>query len=131
MTVRRPVERYGAPRPWVRSATILTVVLLAVAGGAWLLWAALYHARPDVAARPTSFQVVAARTVTVTIQVERRPGLAVSCLLQAQASDHGVVGEVVVRVPSGPRRRLTLTRDIPTERLATAVVLDRCTAQTR
>jgi hypothetical protein len=125
----RPVERYGAPRPWVRPLLVGVTVLLAAAGAAWVLWAGLYHAQPDVAARLRGFEVLSDRTVSATIDVERSPGTAAVCLLEAQASDHFVVGERQVRIPAGPEDTLSRTYRIRTERQATNAVLDGCTAQ--
>jgi hypothetical protein len=124
----RPVERYGAPRPWARPVTIAVVALLVLVGGGWLAWAALFHAQPDVSARLRAFEVLGDRVVSATIDVEREPGLAAVCLLEAQASDHFVVGERRIRIPPGPEEALTLTYRIETERPATNAVLDGCTA---
>ncbi len=129
MSTTRPVERYGAPRPWARPLAIGVTVLLALAGVGWLLWAGLYHSQPDVSARLRAFSVLDDRTVSATIDVEREPGLAATCLLEAQAADHFVVGERQVNIPAGPREALTLTYRIQTERPATNAVLDGCSPQ--
>jgi Domain of unknown function (DUF4307) len=129
VTTTRPVERYGAPRPWARPLAIGVAVLLALAGGGWLLWAGLYHSQPDVAGRLRAFRVLDERTVSATIDVEREPGVAATCLLEAQAADHFVVGERQVNIPAGPREALTLTYRIQTERPATNAVLDGCSPQ--
>ncbi|MDQ4085257.1 MAG: DUF4307 domain-containing protein [Actinomycetota bacterium] len=122
----RPADRYGAPRPWARPLAVGVTVLLAVLGGGWLLWAALYHATPPVSAQMRAYRVLGDGAVSATIDVEREPGLAVTCLLEAQASDHFVVGERQVRIPAGPVRALTRTYRIETERPATNAVLDGC-----
>lgn len=129
MTSARLVERYGAPRPWVRPLAVgLTALLVLVAGG-WLLWAALYHSSPAVSARLRAFEVLGDGVVSATIDVEREPGVAAVCLLEAQASDHFVVGERQVRIPPGPQEALTRTYRIETERPATNAVLDGCRPQ--
>jgi len=124
--VRRPVERYGAPRPWARPLTIVVAALLAVVGLVWLLWAGLYHATPPVSAQLRSFHVQSDDAVTASIDLRREPGMAVVCVLEAQAADHFVVGERQVRVPAGPQQALTRTYRIETERPATNAVLDSC-----
>lgn len=129
MSTTRTVERYGAPRPWARPLAIGVTVLLALAGAGWLLWAGLYHSQPDVSARLRAFSVLDDRTVSATIDVEREPGLATTCLLEAQAADHFVVGERQVNIPAGPQEALTLTYRIQTERPATNAVLDGCSPQ--
>jgi hypothetical protein len=129
VSTTRPVERYGAPRPWARPLAIGFTVLLALAGISWLLWAGLYHSQPAVSAQLRAFSVLDERTVSATIDVEREPGVAATCLLEAQAADHFVVGERQVNIPAGPREALTLTYRIQTERPATNAVLDGCSPQ--
>jgi hypothetical protein len=122
----RPVDRYGAPRPWARPLAVGVTLLLALVGGGWLLWAALYHATPPVSAQMRAYDVLGDGAVAATIDVEREPGVAVVCLLEAQAADHFVVGERQVRIPAGPQQALTRTYRIETERPATNAVLDVC-----
>lgn len=122
----RPVERYGAPRPWTRLVAVAVAAVLALAGGGWLLWAALYHSRPSVAAQLRGFEVVGPGVVAATIDVEREPGVGAACLLEAQAADHFVVGERNVRIPPGPESSLRVTYRIETERPATNAVLQGC-----
>jgi Domain of unknown function (DUF4307) len=121
-----PADRYGAPRRWTRPVVVGLTVLVAGAALTWVVWAGLHHSRPDVAARLRTFDVVDERAVTATIDVERRPGAAAVCLLEAQAADHLVVGERQVRIPPGPQESLSRTYRIRTERLATNAVLDGC-----
>jgi Domain of unknown function (DUF4307) len=124
--VERPVERYGAPRPWSRPLAVTLTATLALVGLGWLLWAGLYHAQPAVSERLRTFQVVGPGAVSATIDIEREPGVAVECLLEAQAADHFVVGERQVRIAAGPQQTLTRTYRIETERPATNAVLDGC-----
>jgi hypothetical protein len=126
VSITRPVERYGAPRAWSRPLLVALVALLALAGGGWLVWAALHHAQQPVTGRLRTFEVVDAGTVAATIDVQREPGRAAVCLLEAQAADHLVVGEREVRIAAGPRAQVTRTYRITTERRATNAVLDGC-----
>ncbi|MGH3366600.1 MAG: DUF4307 domain-containing protein [Nocardioidaceae bacterium] len=126
MTATRPVARYGAPHPWARPLGVAVAVLLALVGGGWLLWAALYHAQPEVAGRLRTYRLLDGGTVSATIDVQREPGVGAVCVLVAQAADHFVVGERRVRIPPGPRAELSLTYRIATERPATNAVLERC-----
>lgn len=125
----RPVQRYGAPRPWGRPLAIALTAVLAVVGLGWLVWAGLYHAQPAVSERLRTFTVLGPGLVSATIDVERAPGTAVVCLLEAQASDHFVVGERQVRIPAGPEQAVSRTYRIETERPATNAVLDGCSTQ--
>jgi Domain of unknown function (DUF4307) len=125
----RPVQRYGAPRPWSRPLAITLTAALALAGLGWLVWAGLYHAQPAVSERLRAFRVLGPGMVSATIDVEREPGTAVVCLLEAQASDHFVVGERQVRIAAGPQQAVSRTYRIETERPATNAVLDGCSPQ--
>lgn len=122
----RPAERYGAPRPWMRPLVVTVTVVLAVLGGAWVVWAGLEHASPAVSAQLRTFEVLDERTVTATIVVEREPGVSVVCLLEAQAADHFVVGERRLVIPAGRRDTVSRIVRITTERQATNAVLDSC-----
>jgi hypothetical protein len=126
VTIARPVERYGAPRPWARPLVVALTVLLVLVGGGWLVWAALFHATPAVSGGLRTFRVLGDGMVSATIDVQREPGVGAVCLLEAQATDHSVVGERRVRIPPGPAERLTRTYRIETERPATNAVLDGC-----
>jgi hypothetical protein len=125
----RPAQRYGAPRPWSRPLAVALTAVLALVGIGWLVWAGLYHAQPVVSGRLRAFTVLGPGVVSATIDVERDPGTAVVCLLEAQAADHFVVGERQVRIPAGPPELVSRTYRIETERPATNAVLDGCDPQ--
>ena len=122
-----PAQRYGAPRPWVRWLTVVTVIALALSGSGWLLWAALYQANPQVASRLIGFTVSGRHRVDVVLQVDRSAAVAATCRVTAQSADHGVVGQLVFTVPADASSSVTVSRSVTTERRAVAVVLDGCT----
>jgi hypothetical protein len=104
------------------------VVLLAVAGLAWLAWVVLFHGRPAVTSELVGFDVDGQHTVTAQYTVARRDAdVRATCLLRAYAADHSVVGELTVPVSGSPATG-TLSSDVRTEREATSVELDGCTA---
>ena len=82
------------------------------------------HAHPDDESSKGAAST--AKYVADGVDVHRDPGVAVVCVLEAQAADHFVVGERQVRVPAGPQQTLTRTYRIETERPATNAVLDSC-----
>jgi hypothetical protein len=104
------------------------VALLAAAGLAWLLWAVLFHGRPQVTSAMVGFDVSGQHQAVARFRVVRRTAdVDASCLLRAVAADHSVVGERTVTVASGPVAS-THSVAIRTERRATTVELVGCTA---
>ena len=64
----------------------------------WLIWAALVHSRPAVAAQVAAYTVTSDTAISVTISVDRRdPSVPVTCRLIAQAADFQPVAEQQVR----------------------------------
>ena len=122
-----PTQRYGAPQPWVRWLTILTVLALSLSAAGWLLWAALYQSTPQVASQLISFTVADRHRVDVVVQVDRSAAVPATCRVTAQGIDHAVVGQLVFVVPAGASSSVTVSRSIKTERPAAAAVLDGCT----
>jgi hypothetical protein len=120
-------ERYGAPRPWSRPVTIGLVLLLAVAGLAWLLWAAAAQSSSPVSAQLQGYEVESEHLVSVTVTVARRHGDPVRCEVYAQAADRSIVGEQTFEIPAGNPGIVTVEHDIPTEREAVEGVLRGCT----
>ncbi|HET7356731.1 MAG TPA: DUF4307 domain-containing protein [Nocardioidaceae bacterium] len=121
-------QRYGTGRRSARTALVAGVAVLAAAALAWLVWAIVMHDRSTVDAQLVSFRPPGEHTVVAKVSVARPdPQVTASCLLQAVASDHAVVGELVFSV--GPPRpaSTTLTKTIRTERRAYNVQLVRCT----
>ncbi|HET8717219.1 MAG TPA: DUF4307 domain-containing protein [Nocardioidaceae bacterium] len=120
--------RYGAPRPGRRTWVTVLAVLLAVVGVAWVVWAALFHSTPEARSAMVAFRTpgehVARATVTV-IRADR--DVRASCLLRASARDHSVVGELNFTVGPDRPETATVTKQIRTERKATAVELIGCT----
>jgi hypothetical protein len=121
-------ERYGAPSRARRPVVLLLAVVLTAAALGWLVWATVLHARPEVTSELVGFAVRGQHSASATFTVVRRaPDVRASCLLQASASDHAVVGELTVRVVSGDTEQ-RLTKTMRTERRASAVDLVGCTA---
>jgi hypothetical protein len=103
-------------------------VLLAAIGLGWLVWAMLFHGRPDVTSELVSFHVAGEHGADARFTVVRRDrGVAATCLLRAYAADHAVVGELNVPVGSSEPATATLDQQVRTERRATTVDLVGCT----
>jgi hypothetical protein len=120
-------DRYGAPDPWRRRLVVAASALLALVFLGWLAWAVWGNATPDVDSEMVTYEVVDEHHATARVEV-RLSGADVraSCVLQAVAEDHTVVGELAFTPEYGARQPLELT--VRTERRATSVNLVGCTA---
>ncbi len=121
-------ERYGRPSASRRRAVIAVSGVVGVIALAWVVWAAWVQATPQVQSSLTAFSVVDDHTVHVTVAVKTRSAsVRASCELQASASDHSVVGQLVFTVHGAPG---TTNHDLTmrTEREAATVSMNGCTA---
>ncbi len=86
-------RRYPKPRV-PRPAKVALVGLGVAIAMSWLIWAALVHSRPAVAAQVAAYTVTSDTAISVTISVDRRdPSVPVTCRLIAQAADFQPVAE--------------------------------------
>jgi Domain of unknown function (DUF4307) len=121
-------DRYGVPSRGRRPVVVVLIAVLVVAAAAWLAWVLVFQARPQVSSQLVGYHVRGEHATSVTFTVVLRgPDVRASCLVQAVAADHAVVGELTVPVTSGPAtRRVTAT--VRTERRATGADVVGCTA---
>jgi hypothetical protein len=124
-------DRYGAPSRARRPLVLGLIAVLLAAAVAWLAWAVVLRSAPQVTSQLVGYHVRGEHATSVSFTVVRRnPDVPVSCLVQAVAADHAVVGELTVPVASGPAdRRVTAT--LRTERRATGADVVGCTARQR
>jgi hypothetical protein len=120
-------ERYGRRRstrsrviPWV------VVCVLAVAAVAVIAWISFGNSANSVSADATSYDVVDARSVTVSFQLTAPADSHVVCVLEADDEQHGIVGWRVVEYPSVQTHSRTYTETIPTVGLATTGLVNTC-----
>jgi hypothetical protein len=122
--LRRRYPKPRIPRPLLVGLIGAGVVLALT----WLIWTALVHSRPTVAAQIKAYQITSDSSVAVTITVQRRdPAVPVTCRVLAQASDFQPVGEQEVPVAAGSARLVDVNLVLTTLRRATAVVVKGCT----
>lgn len=119
-------DRYGVPSPYARIVTVALLTLLAAAFLGWLIWAALDHAASPAQPRVRSYDVVSPHEIRVVLDVRRPENAALVCTVTAQAEDHSVVGEKVVRVPPGEDGELTMRVSVTTDREATTADISGC-----
>jgi hypothetical protein len=112
------------PRPLLVGLISVGVVLAMT----WLVWTALLHSRPAVAAHVQAFRIDSDTAVSVTITVERRdPSVPVTCRVLAQAVDFQPVGEQQVQIAASADPLVDVNLVLTTLRRATAVVVKGCT----
>src|SRR4029453_12507687 len=94
----------------------------------WLVWTALLHSRPVVAAEVVMLRIDSNTSVSATIAVDRRdPSVPVTCRVLAQAADFQPVGEQLVPVAASSDHVVHVSVILTTLRRATAVVVRGCT----
>ena len=122
--LRRRYPKPRMPRPLLVGLIGVGVVLALT----WLVWTALLHSRPAVAAQVVSFRIDSDTSVSATISVDRRdPSLPATCRVLAQATDYQPVGEQQVPIAASTNRVVEADLMFTTLRRATAVVVKGCT----
>jgi Domain of unknown function (DUF4307) len=121
--LRRRYPKSRMPRPLLLGLISVGVVL----GMTWLVWTALQHSRPAVAAYVQAFRIDSDTAVAVTITVERRnPSVPATCRVLAQAVDFQPVGEQQVTIAASTDPLVDVSLVLTTLRRATAVVVKGC-----
>ncbi|NUS50457.1 MAG: DUF4307 domain-containing protein [Nocardioidaceae bacterium] len=86
-------DRYGAPARSRRPLVVGLVVVLAVAGLAWLVWVIAFHGRPQVTSEMVGYDVQGEHAAAARFVVVRRStDVSASGLLRASAADLAVFG---------------------------------------
>ncbi|WP_336632595.1 MULTISPECIES: DUF4307 domain-containing protein [unclassified Microbacterium] len=120
-------DRYGRRRsgarrrgPWIAFG----IVVVAVIG--YFGWSTVAQSIETVDVDNTAFHLVDEHSVTVSFQVTLRRGAAVTCAIEAQDTDHGVVGWRVVQYPADDAHTRSFTETIPTVAEATTGLATSC-----
>jgi hypothetical protein len=117
-------DRYGIKpqRTWVKYAAAFLV-----AGIAWVIWAGLHHARPELSQQLISFENSDPRNPTIRYSIERRDKSAVViCTLTARDFDKNIVGQIDDLIAAGGANSVERTVAIPTRADAVNVGIARC-----
>ena len=118
-------DRYGrGPRRGRGVWIALGVLALGVLG--YLGWTIVAQSANAVDIDTTGFQLNDAHSVSVDFQVTLRQGAAVTCVLEAQDEEHGVVGWRVVEYPADDAHSRRFVEVIPTVAEATTGLVTSC-----
>ena len=118
-------DRYGRRRGGRRGVWIVVGALaLAIVG--YFSWSTVSQSMDSVDVDNTAFHLVDAHSVTVEFQVTLRRGAAVTCAIEAQDTDHGVVGWRIVEYPADDAHSRRFTETIPTVAEATTGLATSC-----
>ena len=118
-------DRYGRSRRSRRGTWIAFGVIAAVIVG-YFGWSTLTQSMDAVDIDTTGFQIVDAHSITVQFQVTLRQGEPVTCALEAQDTEHGVVGWRVVEYPADAAHSRSFSETIPTVAEATTGLVSSC-----
>ncbi|HEX7405121.1 MAG TPA: DUF4307 domain-containing protein [Candidatus Nanopelagicaceae bacterium] len=115
-------DRYGQkPSSWKRVAIPLLIVFLG-----WLVWAGLFHSRPEIRSALISFSVQSDKAVSIRYSVDRRtPEVSITCTLVAHDFDKNVIGEINDLIPAGAAH-IERTTLIPTRTTPVNAGISRC-----
>ena len=94
-------ERYGnkGPQKWVRS-WILPALLVAVIGGAWMIWSGIHAANPEIRTTLLSFDSTSPTSIYIRYSIiVKHPARNHQCTLVARDKDKNTVGEIVDHPP--------------------------------
>jgi len=90
-------DRYGVrkQRAWVPYA-----VSTAIIGTAWLLWAGLHHAEPEISYSLVAFNNQDPRNTEIRYAITRRdPSAPATCIIAARDFDKFIVGQITDHIP--------------------------------
>lgn len=117
-------RRYGRSTskrmPWIIGG-VLAAIAVAI-----LAWFTVENTMTAVDADATGFEVTDAHSVTVRFQITVAPGSAVACALEAQDTEHGVVGWRVVEYAASDAHTRQYRETIPTVAEATTGLVSAC-----
>lgn len=122
-------ERYGvtSKKSWA-SGWKLPALLIAVIGGAWLIWSGTHASNPEIRSTLISFTSTSPASISIRYTVTlAHPIGNHQCTLIARDRDKNVVGEVMDQLPLG---QANLTREvvIPTRLQAVNAAVRSCTS---
>jgi ABC-type nickel/cobalt efflux system permease component RcnA len=120
--------RYGRSRDHRRRTRWLLAgaVVLVVLAGAWIVWGSLGNINSSLESNDLGHHVNDQYSMTVSFELSVTPGTAARCALQAQNSQHGIIGWKIVDIPASDRFTRSFTQTIRTAERAFTGLIYRC-----
>lgn len=129
MGEQRVTPRYAPTRTLPRRLSLVLAGLAIAAAVLATAWLARSWTDPPVRSHLVGFGDYTDTSISATVEIDRRPGLPVRCVLVPIAADRGPAGEPFeVAVPAGPEELLRVRTTVPSLRPAVTVELRGCTA---
>jgi uncharacterized protein DUF4307 len=122
----RPPGRYDERPRRLGRGPVAAIVVLATVFVAWVLWAALGAASPDVRSQLLAFRIESDRAVSARIEVTADARRAVTCTVQAEDRTREPVGVRRLTVPAGTEGTRRAATTVSTRARAVTVVLVGC-----
>lgn len=119
-------DRYGRTSSPRRRLGWIAVGLVAAIIVGYVAWTTVARTIDAVDYDTTGFHSVDDHSITVDFQITVRAGEPVTCALEAQDTEHGIVGWRVVEYPASEAHTRRLSETIPTTALATTGLATSC-----
>lgn len=120
-------DRYGRRSSARRRGWVWVVVAAAlVAGVAVVVWMAYANPTSAVDAEASGFTIHGSHSVSLTYQVTGPADADIACVLEADDTQHGIVGWRVVQFRSESTQTAVRTQVIPTVAEATTGLVNTC-----
>lgn len=120
-------QRYGQDRLKSRDR-VLAVIVASVAVVSFLVWAIFVSIdnSSQISHRDIAYEVIDEYSTTVTFEVTREPGQAVSCDLTVLNQSFAVVGFLTVEVAPSTSRSTVISSTVLTTELGVSGLVDDC-----
>ena len=121
------IARRYPPSRTPRWLWIVVAAVLALVGGTWLLWSALYGANPPISAKIVTWTVTSDATMDVRVTTQRPdPGRPAVCTITAQAESYETVGQYDIVLGPGTEELEHHDIVVKTFKRATSVKVATC-----
>jgi hypothetical protein len=122
----RPAGRYDDRGRRPRAGVVAALVVTVGAFGAWVVWAGLGAATPDLRSDVLGFRVIDADSVRASLEVSADARRPVTCTVQAEDRNREPVGVVTSTLPAGSKATRRASVVVRTRSRAVTVVIVGC-----